>query len=553
MAKCRLGILTLLLHIALVSAISWDAAPSTTFDAQTLSTETVSQAPSATPAPSIVINGTTYEPPNLCGYVEYSSANSYTCGDGNTCLWNSNLGLVGCGNPTSVNYFTSCVPWRHIQDCNSSCLADPSILRCSTPTPYCVTPIIGPHHNYSIFGCEATRIYGRYKVHLTYSGQTTTGHLPRYLGDNGVITYGTRIPKNQTSTSTSSSLTQDPFLVETISISVTDTTQPASQTGGNWTGSTCGNGSYCRTGKSRWQEAQIKTEIIAGSVIGGFMFLILAGLLTWIFLAWRRLRREKQKRDSEPKDVRLEDMMRASVVTSDASGSVSRGGDRSRTMSERTMSVSREAVIRERSSMGSPVVPVSPVSEVGSGRMSRGTSTFDVFDEIYDDEDIVRGRRPIIRIVPEEEPMQAEVDQGEAMDGHRQATLERGIVTTEKMRPQSFSEIDHDEDTIQERRLAVPEEIPAQIPAEVPAGMAPEVPVDLRAEVPEGIPAETPAEIPAEISAEIPIEIPVEVQVEAPAGSDVPAETEGDQSAAMEVGLPESETSTTEKSETHAL
>jgi hypothetical protein len=74
MAKCRLGILAFLVQIvALVGAVTWDAAPSTTFDAQTLATETRSQAPSATPAPDIVINGTTYEPANLCGYVEYSS------------------------------------------------------------------------------------------------------------------------------------------------------------------------------------------------------------------------------------------------------------------------------------------------------------------------------------------------------------------------------------------------------------------------------------------------------------------------------------------------
>jgi hypothetical protein len=73
MAKCRLGILTVLFHIALVCAISWDAAPSTTFDVQSLSTQNPNQAPSATPAPSVVINGTNYEPPNLCGYVEYSS------------------------------------------------------------------------------------------------------------------------------------------------------------------------------------------------------------------------------------------------------------------------------------------------------------------------------------------------------------------------------------------------------------------------------------------------------------------------------------------------
>lgn len=75
MAKCRLGILAfLILNIATLSgAVTWDAAPSTTFDAQTFVTQSIRQAPSATPAPDIIINGTTYEPANLCGYVEYSS------------------------------------------------------------------------------------------------------------------------------------------------------------------------------------------------------------------------------------------------------------------------------------------------------------------------------------------------------------------------------------------------------------------------------------------------------------------------------------------------
>lgn len=410
MAKCRLGILTfLILNIALVGAATWNAAPSTTFDAQTLATETISQAPSATPAPDIVINGTTYEPANLCGYIEYSSAISYTCGGDNTCLWNSDLRLVGCGNTASVNYYTSCVPWRHIQDCNSSFLADPSILRCSTLKPYCVTPIIGPHHNYSIFGCEATRIFGRYKVHLTYSGQTTTGHLPRYLGNDSIITYGTKIPKNLSSTSiTTTTLTQDPFLAATISI--TDTSAGCPTGRGNWTGNGVRNGSEWR---SKWEVEQ-KTEIIAGSVIGGFMFLIAAGLLMWLFFAWRRLKRLKAQERVKRKDVQMQEMGRERVIASEDSTSVSGSVSRtSRRMSERIVSI-REAALRDRGreSMASPTV-----SEVGSGYMSRGTSiTLEVYDEIYDDEDdVARGRRrtaPTVVLVPAEEPEEdpAEMD-----------------------------------------------------------------------------------------------------------------------------------------------
>ncbi|CZR62505.1 uncharacterized protein PAC_12402 [Phialocephala subalpina] len=426
MAKCRLGILAFLVQIvALVGAVTWDAAPSTTFDAQTLATETRSQTPSATPAPDIVINGTMYEPANLCGYVEYSSVNSYTCGGDNTCLWNSNLRLVGCGNTASVNYYTSCVPWRHIQDCNSSCLADPSILRCSTPTPYCVTPIIGPHHNYSIFGCEATHIFGRYKVHLTYSGQTTTGHLPRYLGKDSIITYGTKIPKNSflSLSNTTTTLTQDPFLVATIS--TTDSSgRPTGVGRGNWANAS-EHGSEWR---GRWEQQQLRTEIIAGSVIGGFMFLIAVGLLFWLFFAWRRLKRLKAQQGAERKDVQMQEMGRESVITSEAStsisGLVSRG---SRRMSEHTVSIGEVAPRdRGRGSVGSPTV-----SEVGSGYISRGTSTtLELYDELYDDEDDVgRGRRrtvPTVVLVPAEEP--EDPNEEEAED-------EIGVERKEYLRP----------------------------------------------------------------------------------------------------------------------
>jgi len=42
---------------------------------------------------------------------------------------------------------------------------------------------------------------------MMYHGQTTIGHLPRWLGDDGNITYGTRIPHIVTFTAASGRLT----------------------------------------------------------------------------------------------------------------------------------------------------------------------------------------------------------------------------------------------------------------------------------------------------------------------------------------------------------
>lgn len=48
-----------------------------------------------------------------------------------------------------------------------------------------------------------------------------------------------------------------------------------------------------------YEEAQTRKEIIVGTVIGGFMFLLVTGLLIWILWAW--FRRRKNLRDEEEK------------------------------------------------------------------------------------------------------------------------------------------------------------------------------------------------------------------------------------------------------------
>ncbi|TGO83565.1 hypothetical protein BPOR_0626g00040 [Botrytis porri] len=60
--------------------------------------------------------------------------------------------------------------------------------------PYCATPLVGPEGNYSILACQGHKPYGRSDINLVYKGQTTVGHLLRYLGADGIITYATHTP-----------------------------------------------------------------------------------------------------------------------------------------------------------------------------------------------------------------------------------------------------------------------------------------------------------------------------------------------------------------------
>jgi len=58
---------------------------------------------------------------------------------------------------------------------------------------------------YSIRHCQLKRVgdpdhdddTDMYKIYLEYDGQTTLGHLPRNLGDDGIVTYATHTPQHQ--------------------------------------------------------------------------------------------------------------------------------------------------------------------------------------------------------------------------------------------------------------------------------------------------------------------------------------------------------------------
>ncbi|TVY86069.1 hypothetical protein LAWI1_G006775 [Lachnellula willkommii] len=287
-----LGIVALI-QITPISAISWAAASSTTFSANPSSTSDLNP-PSTTSGPPIGYGNTTSQPPELCGYVNHNSLNSYTCGGNNTCFWNSDLRLVGCGHATSVNYITSCIPYVALKYCNDSCFSNPSIIRwyslllpsSTTKTnqndvqsgssiPHCVTPILGPHANYSIFACAATKNF--YGVHLTFFGQSTTGYLPRYLGEDGAITYGTRIPENSTSASGSSVSADTDFGVGTVVLVSTVTAPAPGESGGAGVGAGKENGGL-----------RVNKSLVVGVVLGGGILVTVVVVLGVFLWAYRR-------------------------------------------------------------------------------------------------------------------------------------------------------------------------------------------------------------------------------------------------------------------------
>ncbi len=148
MARRLHRILSWFVHSALASAVKWTG-PSSTGQSKH---SHVTRASLATEAPSLATRAqvdipSTYEAPHVCGCINFDLSmrsllgtswtlnakfelnNPYTCASSNTCLWNSHLKIVGCGNPTAINYITSCIPYRDLKDCGDNCFANPSIIR----------------------------------------------------------------------------------------------------------------------------------------------------------------------------------------------------------------------------------------------------------------------------------------------------------------------------------------------------------------------------------------------------------------------------------------
>jgi hypothetical protein len=139
---------------------------------------------------------------------------------------------------------------------------------------------------------------------MMYHGQTTIGHLPRWLGDDGNITYGTRIPHIVTFTAASGSLTsQEMETLYSTSISNAGITKMGTSS------VIIANGVVVQETQSSspgpdagmyavYLQQQTHKEIVAGSVVGSFMGLVIVLFVVGVLIAWRKkVEREKEKLD----------------------------------------------------------------------------------------------------------------------------------------------------------------------------------------------------------------------------------------------------------------
>jgi hypothetical protein len=186
-------------------------------------------------------------------------------------------------NPSIIRWYVHPFPLHASPFLKSYLLAE-CFLFCSGPdVPHCVSPRIGPALNYSIHACQATRPHGtNYKVHLEYKGQLTIGHLPRYLGDDGNITYATRTPSLLRSSVANSSTSSS-----TLYLELTTESEASTETAVVMTGHRNQSESESLAAKEAQEEEDTK-QIIVGSVMGGFMLVILLGSIFGIWFAWRR-------------------------------------------------------------------------------------------------------------------------------------------------------------------------------------------------------------------------------------------------------------------------
>ncbi|TGO34769.1 hypothetical protein BHYA_0183g00210 [Botrytis hyacinthi] len=160
-----------------------------------------------------------------------------------------------------------------------SCFANPSIVRCGSDIPYCATPRVGPEGNYSILACQGHKPYGRSDINLVYKGQTTVGHIPRYLGADGIVTYATHTPTMPSltapSTGNRSSLRFDGVPVQ---VSSTFLRKPSSN---------CHSKPY-RDGVSDMSIVP-EAAIVAGTIVGSLVVICaVAGFILFLVYKYRR-------------------------------------------------------------------------------------------------------------------------------------------------------------------------------------------------------------------------------------------------------------------------
>ncbi|TGO18019.1 hypothetical protein BTUL_0013g00960 [Botrytis tulipae] len=145
--------------------------------------------------------------------------------------------------------------------------------------PYCATPRVGPEGNYSILACQGHKPYGRSDINLVYKGQTTVGHLPRYLGADGIVTYATHTPTMPSltapSTGNCSSLGFDGVPVQ---VSSTFLQKPSSN---------CHSKAYHN--RISDMSAVPEAAIVAGTIVGSLVVIcVVAGFILFLVSRYRR-------------------------------------------------------------------------------------------------------------------------------------------------------------------------------------------------------------------------------------------------------------------------
>jgi hypothetical protein len=172
--------------------------------------------------------------------------------------------------------------------------------------PHCITPRVGPSGSYSILACQSTHHYIPFDIYMMYHGQKTIGHLPRWLGDDGNITYGTHIPHIVTITTETGGLTFEqtqtlystfPSGGETLTKSIIGSAITKNEAVGQETQTSAAD--FPGSGMSAvYVQQQKQKEIVAGSVIGSFMVLVIVVFAIGVLVAWRRkIKMEKGKED----------------------------------------------------------------------------------------------------------------------------------------------------------------------------------------------------------------------------------------------------------------
>lgn len=148
----------------------------------------------------------------------------------------------------------------------------------SASAPFCYTADFG--NQYSMFPCGASSSMSM-NVALTYTGQGTPLNLPRYLGDDGVVTLGTQLPQGVSDS-------DDSYTTSSKSppaISSSSTSRPSPYLSGSSSSAPFSATSSAQ--ESSHPSSKSNIGPIVGGVVGGVVVMALLGIGLGLFLRRR--------------------------------------------------------------------------------------------------------------------------------------------------------------------------------------------------------------------------------------------------------------------------